>query len=284
MSTLIEVNRRRGALLVVSVAAVPTVAGFVIGAIVGGWPAWTLAGLVVGVVGVAVGIRVSLPVVLSVAGARRVEPSEQARLHNLVDGLCASMGLTKPDLCVIDDPALNAFVAARGQRASALVTTTGLLASLGRIELEGVVAQLLGRIRSREASTATLATVLVAWPVLVAERGRRRGGIGLLAVPLVVTAPIVAPVVRLAAPPERLTLADVGACQLTRYPPGLLGALDVLARGSTATPAATAATAHLWLAQPLTGLDDHDDPFGSIHRPFDTYPPLEERIALVREL
>jgi heat shock protein HtpX len=78
-------------------------------------------------------------------------------------------------------------------------------------------------------------------------------------------------------------LADVSACQMTRYPPGLISALEKLQADQTATHSASTATAHLWIEQPMSGLGD-DGRLSGPHGWFDTHPPLEERIALLREL
>jgi heat shock protein HtpX len=71
--------------------------------------------------------------------------------------------------------------------------------------------------------------------------------------------------------------------QLTRYPPGLISALEKLQADCTVTHSASTATAHLWIEQPMSGVGDRGR-LGSIHRLFDTHPPLEERIATLREL
>ena len=73
------------------------------------------------------------------------------------------------------------------------------------------------------------------------------------------------------------------ACQLTRYPPGLISALEKLRDDTTVTHSASTATAHLWIEQPMSGVGDNGR-LGSIHELFDTHPPLDERIALLREL
>ena len=75
----------------------------------------------------------------------------------------------------------------------------------------------------------------------------------------------------------------MSACQLTRYPPGLIAALEKLRDDTTVTHSATTATAHMWIEQPMSGVGDSGK-FGSWNRLFDTHPPLEERIALLREL
>ena len=70
---------------------------------------------------------------------------------------------------------------------------------------------------------------------------------------------------------------------MTRYPPGLISALEKLQEDTTVTHSASTATAHLWIEQPMSGVGDTGR-LGGTHRMFDTHPPLEERIALLREL
>ena len=82
---------------------------------------------------------------------------------------------------------------------------------------------------------------------------------------------------------RRETLADISACQMTRYPPGLISALEKLKADTTATHSASMATAHMWIEQPLSGVRD-EGRLGWFHRMFDTHPPLDERIALLKEL
>ena len=82
---------------------------------------------------------------------------------------------------------------------------------------------------------------------------------------------------------RRETLADVSACQITRYPPGLIAALEKLQADTTTTHSASMATAHMWIEQPLSGVKDTGR-LGSLHKLFNTHPPLAERIALLREL
>ena len=70
---------------------------------------------------------------------------------------------------------------------------------------------------------------------------------------------------------------------MTRYPPGLISALEKLRDDTTVTHSASTATAHLWIEQPMSGVGD-DGQLGKVHKMFDTHPPLDERIALLREL
>ena len=75
----------------------------------------------------------------------------------------------------------------------------------------------------------------------------------------------------------------MSACQLTRYPPGLISALEKLQADTTVTHSASTATAHLWIEQPMAGVGDAGH-LRAPHKLFNTHPPLDERIALLREL
>jgi heat shock protein HtpX len=107
--------------------------------------------------------------------------------------------------------------------------------------------------------------------------------IALIGFAFLIFAPIIAKAMQAAVSRRRETLADVSAVQLTRYPPGLISALEKLRDDTTVTHSATTATAHMWIEQPMSGVADQGR-LGRLHSMFDTHPPLEERIELLREL
>src|SRR6476661_6732581 len=240
-------------------------------------------------------------VALAVSRATPADPETYKRLHNLVEGLCIAGGLPKPRVYVVVDPAPNAFATGRNPNHAAIAVTTGLLEKMNRVELEGVVAHELSHIRNYDILVSTLAVTLVGSIALLANFGirmmwwnggrERRSGdrndggnpLAIIGLVLLVFAPIIAKVMQAAVSRRRETLADVSACQLTRYPPGLISALEKLKDDTTVTHSASAATAHMWIEQPMSGVGDHGK-LGGINRMFDTHPPLEERIALLREL
>jgi len=82
---------------------------------------------------------------------------------------------------------------------------------------------------------------------------------------------------------SRESLADASACQMTRYPPGLISALEKLRDDVTVTHSASMATAHMWIEQPRSGVGDTGR-WARFHNLFNTHPPLEERIARLKEL
>ncbi len=161
------------------------------------------------------------------------------RLENLVQSLSLAGGVEEPDLVVLNDDARNAM-ALRNRGRNRLVVTRGLLESLEVVELEGVVAELLTRLRNGDAESATLGAALIGEPMLdgpfssvlkpVADLGMGR-------------------LLR----DDRDLLADREAVRLTRYPPGLLSALKTMGEGDVAPVDASRGLAHLWLVEPRSG-------------------------------
>jgi heat shock protein HtpX len=100
---------------------------------------------------------------------------------------------------------------------------------------------------------------------------------------LLALSPLIARAMQAAVSRRRETLADVSGVELTRYPPGLISALEKLRDDYTVVHSASHATAHLWIEQPMAQTPE-EGKLSRFNRMFDTHPPLEERIALLREL
>jgi heat shock protein HtpX len=301
MFELIVANKRRSALLVGAFVLLTVAVGSAVGFLVGHGLVGTLIAL-----GIAAAVAFGSywkadAIALAASRAVPADPVQYKRLHNVVEGLCVGSGLPKPRVYIVDDPAPNAFATGRNPKHAAIAVTTGLLDTMNRVELEGVVAHELSHIRNYDILVSTLAVTLVGTVALISEavirlmwwnggRVRRQGDrensgnpVALFGFALLVVAPIFAKMMQASISRKRETLADVSACQMTRYPPGLLSALEKLRDGSTVTHSATSATAHMWMEQPMSGVGD-EGRLGWIHRMFDTHPPIEERIALIREL
>lgn len=301
MFELIRSNKRRSVLLVAGFVGFVALVGAAIGALVGNGIWFTLVALVLsGAVAFTSYWRAD-KIALAVSRARPASTEQYQRLHNLVEGLCIAGGLPKPGVYIIDDPAPNAFATGRNPNHAAIAVTTGLLEKMTRVELEGVVAHELSHIRNYDILVSTLAVVMVGSVALMADltirmmwwnggrvarvgdRGNANNPLALVGIVMLITAPIIAKIMQATISRSRETLADVSAIQLTRYPPGLISALEKLKDDTTVTHSASTATAHLWIEQPMSGVGD-DGKLGGVHRMFDTHPPLEERIALLREL
>ncbi len=266
-----------------------------------------LAGLAVALVVAAVGTGVAYwksdAIALAMSHARPADPTTHGRLHNLVEGLCIAAGLPKPRIYVIEDDAPNAFATGRNPRHAAVVVTTGLMDKLTRIELEGVLAHELSHIKNYDILVSTLAVTLVGVVTLLTDfslrflwwggpRHRddsRAGGGGPLAIlsvfgfVLLLVAPLMAKLMQATISRRREALADVSGVTLTRYPPGLISALEKLRDDSTVVHSSSRATAHLWVESPLARTPE-EGRRARLNRMFDTHPPLEERIQALKEL
>jgi heat shock protein HtpX len=302
MHELIRSNKRRSALLVLGFVVVVTVVGTAFGWVLGGGgPVATIVALLIAGVFAFVSYWKADKIALAVSRAHPADPREYARLHNLVEGLCIASGLPKPGVYIVDDPAPNAFATGRNPQHASIAVTTGLIEKMNRVELEGVVAHELSHIRNYDILVSTLAVTMVGAVALLSDlairsmwwnggrvarsgdRDNRSNPLAAIGFVMLLLAPLVAKLMQAAISRQRESLADVSACQMTRYPPGLISALEKLQADQTATHSASTATAHLWIEQPMSGLGDSGR-LGGPHRWFDTHPPLEERIALLREL
>jgi len=301
MYDLIGSNKRRSIFLLIGFALILVVVGVAVGAVLGN-PVFsvTVALIIAGAMSI-VSYWKSDTIALTVSRAKPADEIEYKRLHNLVEGLCIASGLPKPRLYVIDDPAPNAFATGRNPKHAAVAVTSGLLEKLDRVELEGVLAHELSHIRNYDILVATLAVTLVGTIALltdisirmmwwnggrVSRQSDRRNSANPLAFvgfALLIIAPLVARMMQATISRRRETLADVSACQITRYPPGLISALEKLQADSTVTHSASMATAHMWIEQPLSGVND-EGRLAGFHKLFNTHPPLSERIALLREM
>ncbi len=191
---------------------------------------------------------------LGLIGGEPPQGAAQETLTNVLEGLCLSHGIAVPELRVIRSDAANALAAARTPANATIVITTGAVEKLDRIELEGLLAHHLCRIRRGDAAFESLTGVLLAWPLGMFDKMR-------------------APIMSRVLPPGRSMAADFEAVSLTRYPPGLQSALVTLSGQTAEVPSPTVAALHMWIDEPDWGISD------SIH-----HPRLDTRIAALNEL
>lgn len=297
-------NKRRSTALIAGFIVLTVLVAFALSLLFsnGGWVGMIVALVVAG--GLAfLSYWKSDAVALAMSRAQPADPVTYKRLYNVVEGLCIAGGIPMPKIYIIDDVAPNAFATGRNPDHAAIAVTTGLLGMMNRVELEGVVAHELSHIRNYDILVSTLAVTMVGAIALVSDfgirflwwnggrRGRddRNGGnpAGFLLIALgfllLILAPIVAKLLQFAISRRRESLADVSGVALTRYPPGLISALEKLRDDTTVTHSASRATAHLWIEQPVARVAA-EGRMSRLNKLFDTHPPLEERIAALREI
>ena len=301
MNDLIAANKRRTFFLLFGFVVITLLVGVAVGSLIGNGTTGTLIALVIAAVMAFSSYWKSDKIALAVSRAHPADEQEYRRLHNLVEGLCIAGGLPKPKVYIIQDDAPNAFATGRNPKNAAIAVTTGLLHVMNRVEREGVGAHELSHIKNYDILVSTLAVTLVGTIAIVTDltlrmmwwnggrvarsgdRNDRNNPLALIGLVLLLLAPILAKVMQAAVSRRRETLADVSAVRMTRYPPGLISALEKLQADNTVTHSASMATAHLWIEQPMSGVKDAGR-LGMWHKLFNTHPPLAERIALLREM
>jgi heat shock protein HtpX len=297
-------NKRRSILLIAGFVVLVVAVGFALNLLVQGGPVFIVVAAVIAAGSAALSYWKSDAVALAVSRARPASVEQYPRLHNIVEGLCIAGGLPKPRIYVVDDPSPNAFATGRNPKHAAIAVTTGLLDRMNRVELEGVLAHELSHIKNYDILVSTLAVTLVGIIAIAADLGVRflffgmgrsrnnqndsQGGgplaiLAIFGIALLILSPLIARVMQAAVSRKRETLADVSGVELTRYPPGLISALEKLRDDYTVVGSTSHATAHLWIEQPQAVSEDQGR-FARLNRMFDTHPPLDERIALLREL
>ena len=235
-------------------------------------------------------------IVLKISGARPIKKEDNPELFRIVENLCIAAGLPMPKIYIIEDRAPNAFATGRDKSHSAVAVTSGLLEILNRSELEGVIAHELSHIGNRDILISTIVVVLVGFVALLSDfflrmtfwggiRDRDRdprlqvlllvGGIA-----LAILAPIAATLIQLAISRKREFLADASGVLLTRYPEGLISALEKIDKYPTSLKRANKATAHLYIASPFKGKRTRS----WLTKLFMTHPPIEERIRALKEM
>lgn len=223
---------------------------------------------------------------LAVNGAKEIQKRDNPRLYRIIENLTITDGLPMPKVYVIEDKALNAFATGRDPKHSSVAITTGLLDALDDQELQGVMAHELGHVKNYDIRVSMIAFALVAVVALISDimlraawfRDDDNGSQAMMIVGIVaaILAPLVAMSIQLSISRKREYLADATGVLTTRYPEGLIGALEKIQHSSSAMRRQNSSTAHLFFANPLNK--------GFIAGLFSTHPPIEDRIARLRAM
>ena len=258
-------------------AAIMALFGMV-GAVLGGGQGMLLA--------LAFGLGVNLwaywfsdTMVLKLYRAQEVDATSAPQLYNTVGELAARAGLPMPKVYLIDEAQPNAFATGRNPEHAAVAATTGILQLLTARELRAVLAHELSHVRHRDILTSTITASIAGAISTLANFGMFFGGRNdnrnpLVALIVLILAPIAAVLIQLAISRGREYEADRGGAELSGDPRALADALAKMDRYAKGLPLETAeahpATAHLMIINPLSG--------GGLAGLFRTHPPTEERI------
>jgi heat shock protein HtpX len=233
-----------------------------------------------------------------------IEPAtpEQRQLVNVVEEMAVASGVAKPRIWVVPDEDPNAFATGRDAGSASIAVTEGLLATLSRDELQGVVAHEMAHVRNLDVRLMTLLAGMVGAIALMSDgmgrtlrfggrTGARLGGRGgggkgsgnplaLIVVVLwlltLIVAPVVSRILAMAVSRKREFLADATAAQFTRNPMALAAALEKLSAAAAATRSITHGAAHLCIVDPSPGLLSSRE--GFLADVLASHPPIRQRI------
>jgi heat shock protein HtpX len=249
-------------------------------------------GLVMAVVMNGVSYFFSDKIALMSSGAQPVSREQLPRLYTVMERLVAKAGLPMPKLYVIPQPAPNAFATGRNPSHASVAVTAGLMELMNDDELEGVIAHELSHVRNYDILITSIAATLAGAITWIASMGRwamifggfggsrdeNRGGGGLAALIMLIVAPIAALLIQLGISRQREFSADASGVQMVGHANGLISALEKLGAYNKRIPMdVPPATASLFIVAPLSA----GQVFSGL---FSTHPPLEERIAVLRNM
>jgi heat shock protein HtpX len=208
--------------------------------------------------------RTADDVVLKMVGGLPASEHEHARLFNVIDGLCVVGGDPRPALRVVGIEYPVALAVGMPGESGTIIVSAGFLKSMGRVEMEAVMAHVMWRLRTGDIGVTTYMLALSA-------ALRRFGGDKLMP-------SVIARVVD-----ERTVMwADIAACQATRYPPAMVSALEIVERASD-IPLGRIGAQPLWFATPDSTRDDNNQSGDASTMGF-ARPPLADRIAVLKEI
>lgn len=308
-------NRRETALLVVTFLMLLAALGFALDLLIGtlritdngglaGFPLLTIAALIIGVIQALASYYGGAALVLASVHARELAPdtAQHQTVLDVIREMAIAARMPVPRAYLIDDPAPNAFATGRDPAHSVICVTQGLVNTMDREELQGVVGHEMAHVRDYDIRTMTMIAVLVGGIAMLADfayrwmwfggpsRRRRNdsnnaGGAALILLAVMILAalaPIFSQLLAMAISRQREYLADAASVEFTRNPRALLRALETIAKVESPLRNASRGTAHLFIVNPLQGARDDNESFWD--NLLSTHPPLSRRIARLRAL
>lgn len=248
--------------------------------------------LAIGLIAWIVTVTLGDKVVLAANGAHEVSAEAEPMLHNVVEEMAIAAGLPKPRVAIIETPALNAFAAGMRTDKAVIGVTRGLVQTLNRDELQGVVAHEMSHVLNLDMRYMTAVGIMAGMIALVGDMlvrgtlhsgsGRGRGNKGGLVIVVVlvfaILAPLAAKLVQFAVSRQREYLADANSVQLTRNPLGLIGALQKLGGQAPVAELGNRATQHMFIVNPLREFGARASALVATH------PPIAARIERLQNL
>ena len=304
-----KVNRRNTMVLLAALTALAALLGYLIGWVLetessDAVPLLSKGGVAVAALMAAVSVgwsAISLAfgdkMVLAMANAKQIDKADAPQLYNVVEEMSIAAGVPMPKVMVLETDALNAFATGSKPGNGTIAVTRGLLNTLSRDELQGVVAHEMSHLANLDTRYMVVVGVTVGLIALVCDMllrslawgrsnrssssDKKGGGAAILIILLIVVAilaPIAAKFVQMAVSRQREYLADATSVQFTRNPNGLISALGKLAEKAEPFPGVSRATQHLFIVNPVQTFTAKSSALLATH------PDIEDRIARLRNL
>jgi heat shock protein HtpX len=303
-----RVNRRNTLLLLIVLTALAAVTGYVIGWLLEGEasdavPLWSRLGLFAAALMAVVSVGWSMislafgdKMVLTMANAREIDKADAPQLYNVVEEMAIAAGVPMPKVMILETDALNAFATGNKVGHGTIVVTRGLLDTLNRDELQGVVAHEMAHLANLDTRYMVIVGVTVGLIALVCDmllrttmwggsgrsssdkKGNSGGLLIILLIVVAIFAPLAAKAVQMAVSRQREYLADATSVQFTRNPNGLISALGKLADKAAPFPGVSRATQHLFIVNPVQTFTSKSSALMATH------PDIADRIARLRNL
>ena len=223
---------------------------------------------------------------MAMTGAKEIQKQDAPELWRTVENLAIASGVPMPKVYLINDPAPNAFATGRDPKHAIVGATTGLLEIMDKRELEAVMAHEMSHVQNYDIRVSMIAFGLVSAIGLLADVALRMMFFGdsrdrnvhpmvyILGLAVVILAPILAAITQMAISRQREYLADASGALMTRDSEGLASALGKLRDYGRPMQKQATSTANLFLSNPLKP--------GFFAKLFSTHPPIDERIARLR--
>lgn len=280
-------NKRSSVILMIGIFFVIVLLGYVISQAVGEGYFFIIMifAIIFSLSYILLGYYNSDKIAIASVGAHLARGDKYRDYHNLVEGLALASGLPKPKLYVMNSSQINAFASGRNPANAVICVTTGALEKLERRELEGVLAHELSHVANYDIRYMTMVAVMVGMVSIISQiflrslwfnssgsNDNKNGIFLLIGIILAILAPIVVYFVQLSISRKREYSADASSVKFTRYPDGLIGALNKIGNDKVNKENKIPKTvSYLFFANPLKGMSS-------------THPALKDRISKLKSM
>lgn len=303
MWELIQANKRKSMVLIITMGLILILLGYIIGSAYhpeGGGVFGVFIALIIWGILYLISYSNGSKILLAVSGAKEVTKELHPQLFNIVEEMKIASGHPyMPKIYIIDSAAPNAFATGIKPENTAIAVTAGLVGRLNRDELQGVIAHEMSHIVNRDILFMTVSGIMLGAIVLISQvfiRSLWFGGGGryrsrsskdsgqaqliflAIAIIFAILGPIAAQLLYFAISRKREYLADASAVRFTRYPEGLASALEKISQSTVDMPKANKVTAAMFIANPLKKKGE------KLHDLTSTHPPISERIRILRSI